>query len=281
MAHDEDIEVRPGLRRVTMAGGGDRYYLWNRRQYPSVTTIIGNATAKPYLTRWAAKEAALWALNNLDKLASLQGEPLEFADDRRPKGEVARAAYDLMAGAHERNRDNAADIGSRVHDVAESYALGEDFPTNPDDDLAPFLRTLSLWFEDFQPDIIAAEAPVVSEQYGYAGTMDLAARFAVIEGRRLLLDYKSGKNISSDVSLQLAGLRYADFMVLPDGTTAPVPEVDGCAVVHIRPNGYRMYEVKADEETFMTFRYAQQMHRWVTDDSKGFKTTELKAQEVA
>jgi hypothetical protein len=282
MAQDEIVEVRPGLTRVTSrTGEGDRHYIWNRTIYPSVTTIIGNATSKPYLQRWAAKEAALAALANVDALAALQGQPIEYADDRRPKTPAARELYDLMASASERDRDSAADIGSRVHDIAEAYALGVDFPINPASDLAPFLATLKRWFDDFQPVILAAEAPVVSERYGYAGTMDLAAGFTDLGGRRLLLDYKSGKSISSDVALQLAGLRYADFMVLPDGTTAPVPEVDGCAVVHIRPNGYRMYEVKADEETFMSFRYAQAMHRWATDTSKGFKLAEIKAQEVA
>lgn len=278
MAQDEVVEVRPGMTRVTSAGG-DRFYVWNRQKYWSVTTVIGNAIAKPYLQRWASKEAALAAFEHADLIASVA--PITLDETRRPVGDQAREVYELMAGAHERNRDTAADIGSRVHGVAEAYALGADFPINPESDLAPFLSTLWQWFEDFRPEIIAAEAPVVSETYGYAGTMDLAARFAVIDGRRLLLDYKSGKNVSSDVALQLAGLRYADFMVLPDGTTQPVPEVDGCAVVHIRPGGYRMYEVKADEETFLTFRYAQAMHRWVTNDSKGFKVTEIKAKEVA
>lgn len=266
------------MTRVTSAGG-DRFYVWQRQKYWSVTTVIGNAIAKPHLQRWASKEAALAAFEHADLIASVA--PVTLDETRRPVGDEAREVYELMAGAHERNRDAAAEIGSRVHGVAEAYALGADFPINPESDLAPFLFTLWHWFNDFKPDIIAAEAPVVSETYGYAGTMDLAAQFAVIDGRRLLLDYKSGKNISSDVALQLAGLRYADFMVLPDGTTQPVPKVDGCAVVHIRPNGYRMYEVKADEDTFTTFRYAQAMHKWATNDSKGFKVAELKAKEVA
>src|SRR5690606_39774598 len=74
---------------------------------PSVTAVK-NAWPKS-LSRWAASEAAPFAVDHRDAWASL------------PRA----AAIDLFSKAHERSRDEAARRGTAIHNAIEALAAGQ------------------------------------------------------------------------------------------------------------------------------------------------------------
>lgn len=261
--------VRPGVEQITTASRG-RYYVWRRERFYSVTTIISAGVPKRQLEPWAAKMTAIAALRHRDKVDTLlDGETIKWGRDGLPKSPGASAAYKFLTGFRNDDRDIKADLGSLVHDTIEAHVLGQPFP-DVIGDAAPHMERFSEFLEAYQPEFIAAEAPVFSRSQKYAGTLDFIARFPGLPetstlpaSPTLLVDVKTGKGVYHEVGLQLAAYRYGDtFFGMPDGTEMPVPQVDGCAVLHLRPDFFRLVEVRADEDVFRTFLYCRELLRY-------------------
>lgn len=267
----------PKNARQTRAG---RLYEWRSpgstigqepERFWSVTTLIKNGLPSPALTAWGMKAVAEYAAANHRTLASM----LEGVRIRRgPDGmalisdpDAVQAAIDWLKGSPYRERDRKADIGTAVHAAAEAFVLGKPWP-DVDDEVAPYLEHFRRFVADFAPVYELAEASVYNRTAKYAGTLDA---IAVIPGRgRALIDYKTtGSGVYPEAALQLAAYRYAEFVGLPDGTEAPMPAVDGCAVLWLRPDGYDLIPVQADEQVFTHFRYVVECARWMEDISKG------------
>jgi hypothetical protein len=118
---------------------------------------------------------------------------------------------------------------------------------------------------DFQPIYEATEASVYNRTERYAGTLDA---IATIQGRKLVLDAKTGKAVYPEVALQLAAYRYAEFMGLPDGSEETMREVDGAAALHLADDGYELIDVQADESVFRSFLYVREVFRFQEEQSK-------------
>lgn len=237
---------------------GSRYYAdpfapdGDETLYVSVTTVLSSTTSKSYLTAWAAKLAAEFAVDNLTAVASV----LETDAGRD-------GAVDLVSRASARKRDAAADRGSLVHELVEAFVKGSDLPELTDETAGyadAFLAFVS--DHDLGDDAwLFAEATVCSRTYGYAGTCDGAVRLPKLAGRVLGLDVKTGANIPDDVEEQLAAYRYAEEVWLPQGGRAPVPAWDGAAVLHLRGDGtYDLVEVDAGPEAHARFLAALSLY---------------------
>src|SRR6266516_4177237 len=151
----------PALARA--ASQGHRVYTWAGQSYPSVTAVLSGGIPKPALSRWAANQAAAYAVANLDRLATL---PCEQAVT-----EVKRAPWQA--------RNHAADLGDLVHAAIEAHVTGQACPPVPDQHAEQVLALLDGFarFEhDHQPTWLAAEQTVFSDTHGYAGTFDLLGR---------------------------------------------------------------------------------------------------------
>ncbi len=273
--------IRGGLQRVTVGDKG-RWYTWDGVRYWSVTTIIDAGLPKPALINWAKKVTAEYAVDKYKALGVI-------LDDAGREG-----AVDWLKDASYRQMKKAGDLGTLVHDYAEAYVLDAPMPPAPKD-VAPYMAQFLKFLDDYQPKFSAVEAPVISKAQRWAGTLDAimeidrdrfdAAAIWIFEDRRdgivqpterlpsptlrLLVDYKTGKGVYPEVALQLAAYRYADtFLGAPDATETTMPEVDGCAVLHLREDGYELVPVRVNDDTFTTMQYAREMHRWQIEGSK-------------
>lgn len=218
-------------------------YTWRGEVFDSVTTIISGGVPKPALINWAARSVAEFAVGNLATLAATAAE------------QGPDAAVELARAAPSSQRDAAGAVGTAVHAWAEAHALGAE-PAPPTAAQRPYLDALNEFWRDWRPVYVGAEMTVYNRQWGYAGTLDAVLDMA---GARWLLDAKTGKGVYGEVALQLAAYRSAEFVGLPDGTEAPMPQVDRCAVLHLRPEGYRLVPVTAGPDELASFLYAQQV----------------------
>jgi hypothetical protein len=225
-------------------GTGHTYTL-DGHKVPGVTTVLG-ALAKPALTDWAARLAAEYAVDEWDRLGGMP--PTQRLTEIR--------------GAHRRRSESAMSRGRRIHRFGELIASGRpvEVPDELDGPVTAYARFLDEW------DITAThtEMPVAHTRYRYGGTLD-----AIVTAPRLgtvLLDIKTG-GVFPEVALQLAGYRYADICN-PDGTTAAMPELDGCYVAHVMNDAVELIPVLADEITHRTFLYLLSVYRW-TAGAKG------------
>lgn len=246
-------------KNATTGRGGQRFYSWRNENYWSVTTIIGGGIPKPALLPWGIKmvaEAAVEATEN----GYLPGM---VAQDRD-------GAIKFLKGTPYAKRDAAADLGTEVHAAVEAYSLGKPMP--PWSPLvAPYMLAFEKFLADFAPTFTATEASVYNRSQQYAGTLDAIATLALpLQESPIiaLLDVKTGKGVYPEVGLQLAAYRYAEFIGLPDGSEAPMPQVDGGLCLHLTPEGYRLIEVRADDEVFKAFLFAREVFRFCTETSK-------------
>lgn len=260
----------PRNARQTSAG---RLYEWRAptasigdppERFWSVTTIIKGGLPSPALTAWGMREVATFAVANHRQLSAMlsgvrlrrEGNGLLMVADP----DAVQGAIDWLKGAPYRERDRKADIGTALHAIAEAHVKGAPIPP-PSDEVAPYVASFERFLAEVHPEFELAEATVYNRTAKYAGTLDA---IALIPGRgRALIDYKTtASGIYPEAALQLAAYRHAEFVGLPDGTEAPLPGVDGCAVAWIRPDGYDLIPVTADEQVFRFFRHIVEVFRW-------------------
>lgn len=244
----------------------------------SVTHAIGKMD-KPGLVYWAGYAAADHVLDNL---------PVVVARSRRERDVLRKE----IARAHEHIRDSAADLGSRVHTLADAHLTGRQVaPMEGDDEAGLFVAQYLRFLKDFRVDIAkhmeASEATVARPAHGWAGTLDSLVWLALdgfIDGkceptaddaRRLwLIDTKTSRTRAATQTfpqnrLQVAALRHAKEVWLPDGTFEPMPNVAGCAVLNLRPNKYELIPVPAATPEYKVFLALLTAAQWLFDEWPG------------
>jgi len=226
----------------------------------SVTTLL-QGEPKPALPYWSVKEGANFAVDNIAEIASLA------KTDRD-------AAVDLIKRAPWRKRDKAADIGSTLHHVIEARTLGSD-PTVPAD-VAPYIEQFDDWCSVFKPEWEALEVVIWNPDESYAGRLDAIANLGRMDGKRYLLDWKSGSGTYPSYALQ-ANLYARAPLIFDDrtGVEAPMPDIDGAAIVRISPDGWTFTEVNLSEDIYRAGLYCREMYRWMNETSKTAFTHEI------
>lgn len=244
--------------RLAVATERGRYYqdpnpAFEGALYPSVTNVL-SSIAKPALVPAAAKEVAEHAMATLPALIKASRDPESAKDALRTLKSRAEVVWGL-----------AADRGTQVHALAEAHMNGLALPEATPEIHAYFKQYLKFCQDygvDIDTDIVASEASVVNRDVGYAGTMDflLNLRTALDDGKPLsLVDLKTSAKSSrfamyQEHPLQLAALRHAKTMWLPNGMEEPMPFADRCWILNLRPNGYALMPVEAGAQEFAAFK---------------------------
>lgn len=254
---------KPAIRRIN-TGWGHRYTI-DGEPAPGVTTLLGKGMPKPALIAWAGNTVAAY-------VADADPEELE-----RLRALGRDNMYDFLKKAPNRDRDRGAARGTDVHTYAERLVRGE--PVEPPDDIAGYVEAAVAFMNDWRPAPVLVEALVASRQYRYCGTLDLVADLP--DGRRAILDYKTGKplrrptdkGVYPEAALQLAAYRWCDTYVDADGNELPMSEVGiNCSyAVRLYPDGtYRCCPVQTDETVFSYFlniarvgRFFDRMAEWI------------------
>jgi hypothetical protein len=119
-------------------------------------------------------------------------------------------------------RDDKADIGTLAHQMIVDYFNKVETDTSEYSkgqiDLAEnCLLSFWEWEKGHKIEVIMAEAPLISTEYGYGGTIDC---FCNLDGQPTLLDFKTGKAIYPEFFYQLAAYEQllAEAGKLIDGT---------------------------------------------------------------
>lgn len=226
----------------------------------SVTNVLSAGVAKFALVPWAVKLTAEHCVDNR----------LEVA--RRAPKDREQLLKDIKK-VHRDARDTAANLGTRVHNRAEAMALQAPFPADPEVD--PYARQLALFWErwgvDLNEDIVAAEITFAHRRLGYAGTGDLMIWLRTGPFRRKqlwLIDYKtSAKRPATSVypenAMQLAALRYAECVWLPDDTDGQVPKIQRTGVLNLRQRSHALVPMPGNRRAHRAFRGALETTKWL------------------
>lgn len=150
------------------------YKTTDGQRVPGATTITGLLN-KPFLITWA---------NNLG---------LEGIDSTK-------------------YRDEAADVGTLAHLMVQAHLQGFEINYDEFSPLSIDLATNAVlsyleWEKGHSIKPILCETPLVSDLKRYGGTIDC---YCELDGKKVLLDFKTGKAIYDEYFVQLAG--YAELL---------------------------------------------------------------------
>ncbi|MFH8410699.1 hypothetical protein ACH4FX_38900 [Streptomyces sp. NPDC018019] len=227
----------------------------------SVTNVIDTAVNKSRaLVPWGVKLTVEHVLDNAVDIA------------RRVLAERPALTQEIKA-LHRDAKEVAADLGDRIHKAAEARVLGA--PVAADAEVAPYIAQLDLWLAawnvDLSEHVEATEITVLHRRLGYAGTADLLIWLPTGPRRRpelWLIDYKTSatrpaKSVYPENTLQLAALRYAETVLLPDDTEAPMPRIERTGVLNLRARSHALVPMPAGRAAHKAFRGALATTRWL------------------
>ena len=167
--NDNDHSYRLETDELTKAGTP------KLKRLKGVTSILGIIDKSTPLLYWQANIITSYIRENLDDLQKSANEILALAKEEA-----------------NRQRDEAADIGSQIHSWIEQYVKGE-APAMPEDNNVLLGVTNFLeWVEKNNVKFLWSERIVYSKKYGYVGIADFAAE---INGKEYLGDIKTGNAI--------------------------------------------------------------------------------------
>ena len=229
-------------------------YAYNGIEMPSVTSVL-DWGKDDYLFGWHAKLAANYALDKFIKRTA------SGRRDYRASGltaDSAREVVDEAVNSPVRARDEAAQVGSRVHEL---IAKGQS-PTRYDNDsVCQAYQSYKKWVEDIgEFTFVEQERPIAHqtrEGFWYAGTPDAIIE---VEGRRILIDWKVTSGIRVSHALQAGA--YATAWNSPENLQRVGIPVTKAWVVRLSKN-FTHYEYKEVdiERAFLIFEkylYIQQ-----------------------
>lgn len=152
----------------------------------SVTGITGVIDKSGALMGWTAKMMGLYLAELLDK-----GVVIDIGHI-----EIAKKEY-------RRLKQEAADIGTLIHEWAEKWITLKKEPELPEDERVrngsiAFLK----WVKDTGVKFNNSEQIIYSKKYNYAGIMDADGH---IDGKHCIIDFKSSNGLYNEYKYQLAG----------------------------------------------------------------------------
>jgi hypothetical protein len=260
-------------------GTGMRYYQWQGRTLPSVTSIRNMAGQPHALVSWKIAKVCDRAVDELDTLTAM------MTRERRPRERVLeknrrKEARGWLRAAHEEERDRAANRGTAVHKAAEDDVAPADVTDyeDPDsgaiiaaDEIRPKLRQYLAWLERSGAEILLKERQVWNLELGYAGSFDLLCRFP--NGELWIVDLKTG-GAYADHNLQQIAYLMAEFIgqddVIDDDATALLKRVDGLALLQLSDDGWSFKRLKADRGAWAAFRGLLAFATWTRDHESDF-----------
>lgn len=239
----------------TFKRGESRFYVDDATgaTAPGVTSVI-DMLPKGFLKFWSAKLAAEYAVENIGAVVDLV---------MKDKG----AAVDLIKGAPTRYTREAGDFGTQSHNIFERMARGEG-PGRLHRDFQVMARHFQEFLDQAQPEFLHLEETVWSDTHDYAGSFDAIAR---IGEEVVIIDWKTTQSgVHEEVALQLNAYANADRIILAEnGESVPMPQIDAAAVLHVRPEGWKLVPVKLDQELFEMFTHLWHVMRWERELKRG------------
>lgn len=206
--------------------GRSEMYTFDEAKYPRCTAVMAmDGTKAGALMEWAKREVVSFARENLkyelNKVGCLTDDTIDFI-------------LDQALANPDKQRDDAANVGTDEHDNIENFLNGKPYKTTEQ-----FLLFKYIW-EIEKPELICTEMPLIwhhSDSFGFGGRLDI---LAYKNGSYIIYDLKTSKSVHQGYALQTSAYREAirqmsNFNINPDKTK----------IIHIpNVNSLKDYQLK-------------------------------------
>lgn len=230
----------------------DHRYIYEGVTYPGVTSILKVIDKSGPLIGWASRmtaEAALQLYPVIPAILEASGR------DGAVRALTARSGW---------KRDQAAATGTEIHGLADRFVRGEELPEMTDE-TRQRVWTYAEWYTRAGWRVRASEGMVVNPEVGYGGTVDLIAYDA--DGRTVLADLKTGKDIYREAILQLAAYGAAEVIEYGD-VLYPMPIIQRYVILHLTDTLREVDVTEYINAARRAFLSALSLHSW-TENVKG------------
>lgn len=206
-----------GNRRGGMYWVGDRPFV-------SVTEVL-KTIDKPAIRHW-------------------YGQQVYYAMCKEP----SLSEQEALAAPYRVAKESAG-RGSTIHSLIEAHPniRLEAVPQ----DLRGYAQAFVLWSQEVRLKVLEHEKTIVSQEYGYAGTMDMIADIA---GRRYVIDFKTSKD----------GTVYTEAHMQVSAYKQCLEGVDGAIIVGLSPNG--QYNHVQSKESFKPFLACLELYKFINQE---------------
>jgi len=172
----------------------------------SVTGATGMLDKSRVLMNWATRLARdFLSVEKLNDLVQSQNPEEIMA--------LVNEACDL----HNVRREEAADLGSQIHDWAEHYIKAKKADREEmikpkalkklDERIVNGITAFLRWINTYKVQFIESEKLVYSKKYDYVGLLDLKAK---VNGKLSLVDFKTSNGVYNEMRYQVSAYRAAD-----------------------------------------------------------------------
>lgn len=213
---------------VTLDFDEDKHvYRINGEEVEGVTNAL-NVISKPALINWAAKMSAEYIERNL-----VPGKALNEIEIK----ELCRKAK----FAHREKKQSAADIGSMVHALIETYIKNKGkvgSVIHPEVNAG--FNAFKQWIDENKVEFHASEQKVYSKTHKFCGTFDF---IATVNGKRMMGDIKTSSGIYHEMFLQTSAYQLARQEEFPDEV------FEGHVIVNCRKTGELDTRISYDYDT--------------------------------
>ena len=247
---------------------GLRFYEWQGREYPSVTSIRRLIGMPFTLHNWTLSQVIDRAVSDHQLIGAMLTREKRPRERVRDTNVLKEVRAHLRAAATE-ERDLPGDKGTRAHDA---ISLGL-HPDEVDPDIFGHVVQFRDFMQTMRPTILWSERQVWNLTYGYAGTGDAMMLMPPQPPLHptpwvCMVDYKTSKGVYIDHAIQLMAYAMAEFVgengVIDHSATNHLINVGGMAVLHLSENEWEWIEIRSEPRLFQGFlgslAFAQFLH---------------------
>ena len=166
-------------------GRGARYTV-NGLRKKGVTTIISDRFGKKGLMWWS-EDCVYVALQQMLK------------QNKKPVDEIQQTMDDLKYRVKS-IQENARNIGTNMHSLAEMYILGEEVITPHSEPLKTMFSKFKKFWDSKKIKVIETEKTYYSKELDVCGTLDCLVKY---KGKIGILDFKTSKDFYPDQPIQI------------------------------------------------------------------------------
>ncbi|MFH1052778.1 MAG: PD-(D/E)XK nuclease family protein [bacterium] len=203
MTNKESHQLYNGAIEIDFYPDSHRFKLSGQRSYlPSVTSITGIIDKSRALIPWAVNTDIGFIRQYLEEKSGQQFTVEELI----PVLEEAQNHHNVK-------KDEAASIGSQVHEFAENFGQAKingteipDLSSIEDERVLNGINGFLDWYNSNNVKFIEAERLVYSKEHEFVGILDAIVE---IDGKLVLLDYKTSKGIYTDMYYQISAYQLA------------------------------------------------------------------------
>lgn len=185
---DKAIELYKGKGKMEITFDPIKHVFrhMNGNRIDGVTSATGKIDKSGALMGWAIKMMGIYLKENW--LSNLTRSEFEELVDRGKK-------------EYRRIKEEAANIGTEVHEWAEAHIKGKKKKLPSDPRVRNGVIAFMKWFKETDIKITASERYIYSKKHDYAGIMDWEGE---LNGELVIGDFKTSKGIYNEMRYQLA-----------------------------------------------------------------------------